>query len=147
MSAAEPLEGAGSHRRRGRRDRALAEWRRARAVELRIEGCGYDDIAREVGYANRGTAHRVVQQVLNARTADGVDQLRAMEKARLDALQRPLWDRAMAGHLPSVRAVHKIIVTRIALLGLSADDPGSNGTGADEPRTVVMPPGSMPRAD
>lgn len=87
MSAAEPLEAGDGHRRRGRRDRALAKWRKARAVELRIEGRGYDDIAREVGYANRGTAHRVVQKALSARTADGVDRLRVMEVARLNALQ------------------------------------------------------------
>ena len=62
MSTTEPLEGLDGQRRPRRRDRALAEWRKARAVELRIEGCGYDDIAREVGYANRGTAHRVVQK-------------------------------------------------------------------------------------
>ncbi len=147
MSAAEPLEADDGHRRPGRRDRALAEWRKARAVELRIEGWGYDDIAREVGYANRGTAHRVVQKALSARTADGVDLLRVMEVGRLNALQFAVWDRAMAGHVPSVRAVLRIIVARIALLGLWADDLGSNGTGADEPRTVVVPAGSAPTAD
>ncbi len=116
-------------------------------MELRIEGRGYDDIAREVGYANRGTAHRVVQKALSARTADGVDHLRAMEKARLDALQRPVWDQAMAGHLPSVRIVHKIIVARIALLGLAVDDLDSDGTGTRATMTVMMPLGSAPAAD
>ncbi len=144
MSTAEPLPADDGHRRRGRRDRALAEWRKARAVELRIEGCGYDDIAREVGYANRGTAHRVVKKALSSRTAEGVDLLRAMEVARLDALQHSIWDRAMAGHVPSVRAVLKIIHERIALLGLSAEDLDSDGNGTDGPRTVVVASGSVP---
>ncbi len=147
MSTAEPLAGADGHRRRRRRDRALAEWRKARAVELRIEGRGYDDIAREVGYANRGTAHRVVQKALSARTAEGVDLLRATEKARLDALQRQIWDQAMAGRLPSVRIVYKIIMARIALLGLAGDDRDSDGPGTSAPMTVVMPLDSAPATD
>ena len=35
-------------------------WRRTRAIELRAAGLSYDQIALEVGYANRGTAHNVV---------------------------------------------------------------------------------------
>ena len=51
---------------------ALAEWRRGKAVELRLEGRSYDEVAREVGYANRGTAYRVVQQTLEAQTVENV---------------------------------------------------------------------------
>jgi transposase-like protein len=43
---------------RRRRNRPLAAWRKARAVELAIEGRTYGEIATEVGYANRGTAYR-----------------------------------------------------------------------------------------
>lgn len=35
---------------------ALARWRQCRAVELVLEGKKYDEVARQVGYANRGTA-------------------------------------------------------------------------------------------
>lgn len=53
----------------------------------------------------------------------------------------------MAGHVPSIRAVLKIIVARIALLGLAVDDLDSDGTGTTAPMTVVIPPGSAPAAD
>ena len=111
-------------------------------MELRIEGRTYGEIAAEVGYANRGTAHRVVQKALNARTAEGVDLLRVMEVGRLNALQFAVWERAMAGHVPSIRAVLRIIVPRIALLGLSLEDVDSDRN-RHEPRTVVVPPGSV----
>ena len=62
-----------------RRNRPLAAWRKARSVELAIEGCTYDQIAAEVGYANRGTAYKVVHQALHARTAAAVDELRCLE--------------------------------------------------------------------
>ena len=87
--------------RRGRhRDRALASWRRTRAIELRAAGMSYDQIATEVGYANRGTAHNVVTQALAAREAQSVDQMRHLELARLEAAHAALWPRAMQGHVP-----------------------------------------------
>ena len=49
------------------RDKALAAYRRTRALELRAEGGGYAEIAREVGYANKGTAHKVIAEALEAR--------------------------------------------------------------------------------
>ena len=66
-------------------NRAVAAWRKAKAVELAVEGHTCDAIARKVGYANRGTAYRVVRQALDERIADNVDELRATEVARLDA--------------------------------------------------------------
>ena len=59
--------------------RAEALWKACRAVELMRKGRSYDQIAREVGYANRGTAHRVVAKALSERLADNIDELRAME--------------------------------------------------------------------
>ncbi len=75
--------------RRGRhRDKALASYRRTRALELRAQGKGYAEIAREVGYANKGTAHKVITQALEAREAEDVDLLRQITLDRLEALHR-----------------------------------------------------------
>ncbi len=71
--------------------RPLAEWRRARAVELATQGYTYQQIADELGYANRGTVHRVVQQTLQAVQTENVAALRAVEVDRFDALQQALW--------------------------------------------------------
>jgi hypothetical protein len=57
----------------------------------------YDEVARQVGYANRGTAHRAVAQALSERLVDGIDELRALEVARLDAMQAALWPQVEAG--------------------------------------------------
>ena len=64
-----------------------------------LAGCSYEQFAREVGYANRGTAHRVVAKALSERLADDIDQLREMELARLDALLASLWAKAEKGDL------------------------------------------------
>ncbi len=105
--------------RRGRHhDKALASYRRCRALELRAQGLSYEQIAQEVGYANRGTAYTVINHALQAREAESVAELRAMEVARLDALQLALWGEAMAGDLRSVSVITRIIEARCRLLGL-----------------------------
>ncbi len=70
------------------------------------QGHTYQQIADELGYANRGTVHRVVQQTLQAVQTENVAALRAVEVDRLDALQQALWDRAMGGNLAAAQAVH-----------------------------------------
>ncbi len=98
--------------------RALASFRKARAVELAVSGMSYDEIASAVGYANRGTAWRTVQRALQDRTFHAVDEYREVELARLDALQSACWDAALAGDLRAVEAVLRVMQQRARLLGL-----------------------------
>ena len=132
--------------RRGRhRDKALASYRRTRALELRAEGKGYAEIAREVGYANKGTAHKVIAQALEAREAQDVDFLRLIARDRLEALLRALWPAAITGDVPAAMALMRIIDAECRLLGLyehrdrkkSPKDKWDNCFG---PPTVVINP-------
>jgi len=120
------------------RNRALAAARRARAVELRTTGLTYDQIASELGYANRGTVYHVVSEALKAQTAEAVEQLRSLEVERLDKLQYAVWQRAMEGDVPSVHEAARCIMARCRLLGL--DGPSVLGFEATKPRTVVVQP-------
>jgi len=106
---------------------------RARAVELATQGDTYEQIANEVGYANRGTAYKIVRKALDKHEAQAVAEYRDVEVARLNALQAALWDRAVAGDVEAVEAVLKIVVARVKLLGLS----GASETAI--PATVVVP--------
>lgn len=116
------------------RNRALAAARHARAVELAAAGRTYEQIAGELGYANRGTVHRIVAQALRRETTEAVGELRRLEVDRLDALQQSLWESALRGDVNAAKAVLRIIETRCRLLGLSASGPNSVG-----PRAVVVP--------
>ena len=113
--------------------KALARWRRARCVELALAGHSYDEIALEVGYQNRGTAWRAVQDSLRSRIADAVAEYRDLELARLDALQAAHWPQALAGSVRSADLVLRVIDRRVKLLGL--DQLLSMG---DRPRTLVV---------
>ena len=87
------------------RNRALAGRRRVRALQLVSEGLTYQQVADELGYANKGTVHRLVQEELGAQLVESVDELRQTEVARLDALQVVLWDRAMSDDLQAAKVV------------------------------------------
>ncbi len=119
------------------RGRALASWRRETAVRLATEGHSYDEIARTVGYANRGTAWRAVQQSLAESRLDAVDEHRALEMLRLDELQLSLWDKAMQGDIRAIQQALRIIEQRCRLLRLTAQD-----LVTDQPRGILVPPGS-----
>lgn len=80
----------------------------------------------------RSGAYKVLWKAVDGRQADAVEQHRAMELQRLDALQMGLWDRAEAG---DVKAVLRIIEQRSRLLGLD-----TLGTWKAEPKTVVLRP-------
>ena len=118
------------------RNRALASARRARAVELVAQGYTYQQAADELGYANRGTVCHIVSDALTARQVEAVDDLRFLERERLDALQVALWDKAMNGDIRAAQSILGIIMARSRLLGLSGVLLSDEST---MPRTVVVP--------
>ena len=103
-----------------RRDAARTAWRRAKAVELAVQGRSYDFIANEIGVSSRGNAWRIVQKALRDRVVAGVNELRDVELARLDALQATAWPRAATGDLASIDVILRIMDKRARLLGLHA---------------------------
>jgi len=102
---------------------ALAKWRSCRAVELLADGKTYEEIARGVGYANRGTAHRVVAKALAENLHQNIELLRTLEGERLDRLQTAFWDRAISGDRQAAHAVLKIIEQRCRLYSLYDSKP------------------------
>lgn len=131
--------------KRGRhRDRALASWRRTRAIELRASGMSYDQIAGEVGYTSRATAYNVVKQALEAREAREVEMMRQLHLDRLESLVASLFPRAKQGHVPSILALLRILDQQMRLLGLSPGrrkkTPQDSWPSCVGPATVVVHP-------
>ena len=117
------------------RSLAQARVKRLHALELAADGCSYDEIARQVGFSHRGSAHRAVFKALDEREVEDVEALRTLEGARLDRLQAAVWDRAMAGDIGAISAVLKIMDRRIRLLGL--EPRGGKDRQVDLSRTLV----------
>jgi hypothetical protein len=113
---------------------ATARLKRVLAVELLADGLSYSEIAERVGFRHRASAFRAVSQALAEREVAGVDDLRAIEVARLDRLQTALWDKALMGDTRAVAGVVRIIAMRVRLLGLDRQGP----LGADEPGPALV---------
>lgn len=103
--------------------------RRARAVQLRIAGASLDEIAAALSYGGSSAESRraAVSKDLrraweSAREAQAVSavELRELELARLDRIQRGVWAHAVAGDTKAVRAVLGVMDRRARLLGLDA---------------------------
>ena len=131
--------------RRGRhRDPALASYRRTRALELRAQGLGNPEIAEAVGYSNKGTAHKVIAQALEAREAQDVELLRHLHHDRLESLFAGLWPQAKQGHVPSIMSVLRLMEQQMRLLGLGGaqrkKSPQDAWPSCVGPATVVIHP-------
>jgi len=124
------------------RNRALAGRRRVRALQLVSEGRTYQQVADELGYANKGTVHHLVQQELGVQLVESVAELRQTEVARLDALQAVLWDRAMSGELSAAKVIAGIIMARCRVYGLLSTTRPAVKRASDNcgPRTLVISP-------
>src|ERR1700710_1189888 len=92
--------------------------KQARAISLLRRGCSYDQIARQLGYTNRGAAWRLVQNALKTQVVANVEELRSQEVARLDSLQNEAWEAAIAGDRLAAAIVLDAIKQRARLLGL-----------------------------
>lgn len=89
-----------------------------RILELRASGDSFDLIAQKVGYSDRSVAFNSYKRALSRSVVEGVEELRALELARLDLLQASVWERALSGEIRAVEASLRIIDRRTRLLGL-----------------------------
>jgi hypothetical protein len=99
-----------------------AAQRVAMAVKLRAAKVGYEQIARQCGYGNPGTAHRAVMRELERTVVTNVEELRREELATLDTLQTECMtlalDRGNKARLFAVDRLLAIMERRSKLMGL-----------------------------
>ena len=101
--------------------RIIAEKEKAaQAVRLRKAGVTYDQIAAQLHYANRSSARRAVARLLQANTAEVVDDLRTLEDGRLDDMLRAIYGAAVQGDLATIDRILRISERRAKLWGLDA---------------------------
>jgi len=96
--------------------------RQVRALELLVDGRSLTEVAGELG-VHRSTALNLVRRALEERKAQLIDDVRALEAARLDAAANHIWARVREG---DVRAQDTWLRNRqryAALLGLDLKPP------------------------
>lgn len=93
--------------------------RKRNALELRLAGASYRDIAQALGISP-ATAMQDCKEALADIPMQQADEMRTVELSRLDRLQRAVWPKAVKGDLQAVDRAIKIIDRRAKLFGLDA---------------------------
>ena len=97
-------------------DKAIAAYRSARAVEMRLAGEDYDEIAKELQYADKSGAWRAVDRALRARTDRAVDEYHRQRLAEVERTISAYEPAAMLGDLSAVDRVLSAVRERARLL-------------------------------
>lgn len=95
-----------------------AKLRAAKALELRMEGKTFDEIAEEMGYAGRQGAYNVVKAAIDAITREPAEALVRLDLERLDKMWGIHYLNAQAGDPVALGSCLKIMERRARLLGL-----------------------------
>jgi hypothetical protein len=93
-----------------------AKQRRQQALQLHLAVATFQAIADTLGYANRGTAHKVVHEALDELAPD-IKPHQATKIARIDAMLQGLWPKARKGDVQAIDRVIKLEQWREQLVG------------------------------
>ena len=94
--------------------------RALKAVDLRVQGHTYAQIAAALDYSDESGARHAVSRLLARREAESVDELRAVHGARLEAVLSSFWDAATSGDADAARIVLRTLAAVVTRQGISA---------------------------
>lgn len=100
--------------------------RGAKALELRKAGATYEEIAKQLGYADPSGPQKVVMRMLQAIRREPAEELVTLELSRIDRLFLTAYDQALKGSLPAIDRCIRLMERRAALLGLDDALPAFN---------------------
>ena len=101
--------------------RAATAERRRKAIALRLAGAQYEQIAEQLGYANRQAARedirRSLEQNIKEGSADG-ETLRELNRLRMERLLVVAWQQAMNGDSKAMEAARRMIESMNRMYGI-----------------------------
>ena len=96
----------------------LAAKRRQDALELRLRGCTFKQIAEKVGYRSEAGAYKSVMSALRKANTENVEEVRKMEVRRLDRMLFVLDKKLREADTKAIQVALRIQERRARLLGL-----------------------------
>jgi hypothetical protein len=101
--------------------RAATADRRRKAIALRLAGAQYEQIAEQLGYADRGAAYndirRSLEQNLKEGSADG-ETLRELNRLRMERLIVASWSAATNGDQKAIETTRRLIESLNKMYGI-----------------------------
>jgi hypothetical protein len=107
----------------GKRREQRTQIRDLQAMELRKAGASYDQIARQMGYAQKSGAHHAVMRALKAALQardESAAEMREMEAQRINAYLLGIYQKATHGDPRAIEVALKLSERMAALFGLDA---------------------------
>ncbi len=101
-------------------NRAERAVRRGEALQLRLGGASFRQIADKLDFGGPSGAFKAVDQALKDYLQEPADQLRQLELARLDAWTLSLAPACNAGDTDAIRTALRVMERRTKLTGLDA---------------------------
>ncbi len=96
------------------------------AIELKSQGLSLEAIAQQIGYANKSSVSRLIEQEMAATPVENVETLRRVEDRHLDWMRRKLIgiakddDESAHDRINAIRALTTVAARRAKILGLDA---------------------------
>lgn len=124
-----------------------AKERAAKALQFRKEGLTFDEIAEQVGYKSKQSAHDAVMRAIKEIIREPVNELVTLDLERLDVLWQIQYLNAQAGDVQALNACMKIMERKSKLLGLDAPEKkeltGKDGVDLIPSSGVLVVPSAM----
>lgn len=99
---------------------AELQQKRVKAIRLRTMGATYEQIAQELGYANKGGAYKAVKAGLHEAVVESAMEMRVVQNDKLDLLLSRCFTAFLNGDLDQVKNILAIEKRRADLWGLDA---------------------------
>lgn len=109
---------AGQRESRTSPRRITAVDKQRQALELRMAGATFRQIADQLGYKGPQGAQFAVEAALDKTIREPADRLRELDARRLDSLLLTYWPMAKGGNMDALDRVLRILQRRAKLLGL-----------------------------
>ena len=100
---------------------ATARFRAALAVELRVQGFTYEELAQTLGYSHRSAARKAVMRALAERVGVAVDLYRVQRYLDLEEATERSMPLALTGDTRALARCLRSSSERIELFGLGAN--------------------------
>lgn len=96
-----------------------ANERQAEALRLRKAGLTFDQIAKELDYANPSCAHKAVMTALRETLREPAEEYRNLHRDRLESIYAAYYHKAIAGDEKAAAICQKALADLAALDGLN----------------------------
>lgn len=116
-----PMHPLNKPRRKTVTPQLAAKERRVKALNLRMSGATYDEIAKAVGYASAATAGQAIRDELSKVTTESAEQLRTIQYQRLNTMLLIIQPQVMSGDLRAIGQAQSIMRDMNGLMGIGGE--------------------------